>query len=483
MEANLGFETFATIPFVPGLSLDTQHRLADPFHSPKQRAERMQQWFTYISEQSPALLPKNQRLPLPQTGITPDEAFRLPFSLPQLSAVGFPMASISRTNRTALAGPHRKLRNEWWQISGSVITQSGQITQPFSLTIWRHTEIPEILWEKERTEQNYSTVKVAFTLDQESTTSAAFPESWKIAHISDEMLGIHFGQNYLQSHTDQTEFPATLNWENLHLNLDNLKPLCLLSSNGCVVCKDGIGLKKYLFPLISGTGELNGEPVTFTGTFEHSWEAGIFPQGFSSSLLLRSFMNIEKSLSFENSDKFGDYLYLLLHLNNGYQIFFYVFNFPKTVQTPFAPYKCLVVLPDGTTRVQSFTLKIQAMSGQNVTNLLISSKNQTNLCMTGLSPQGTTIPISRQSAYISGSYESEPVTGFGFLESSAFPKIEITNEIQKEIVYSWLLWVVPLLIILLLVCIVIYLIWSKRRARAWNKYNAGRSRKTTITIR
>lgn len=118
-----------------------------------------------------------------------------------------------------------------------------------------------------------------------------------VLSISVEDLGEN--TKYLFKSTQYTFFPIFMHIPNLDLDLElsaNL-PYQTNKSNAAIILTDGIGLKSVIYPDISGSVlNTSGQSLSFKGMFTKLWESGVHPLGFSSSLSLRSIINIEKSL-------------------------------------------------------------------------------------------------------------------------------------------------------------------------------------------
>jgi len=488
------------------VSTQLQDHLLDPFHSPQKRGERFENWLQYIHKNAPFIVKKNpealERLSaVCKHGVSPEEAFYFHYLCPHVSSVGFPQASISKIDRKNMYVPRREFRNEWW-------TLSGKFNDGFmAMHVWRHTDIPAILWDPIRDPKDYSYIKFSLTLwiDQEciSYQSPIYCEGWHILELMDTPFGISYGKNAWIPENSKTIFPVNMNWDfdnhNMILHLDNVKPVYMMTSNGCVLCKDGIGLKNYTFPKIQAEGEFDGRPISFEGSFQHSWEAGVLPQGFSSSIILRSFINIEKSLFSQAEANISDWLFLNFHLDNDIQITCFCMQLKKTLFETFHPTVFTIVKPNGTIQSPDCTkiyLRIQLLSDnghvQNIHMYELADQSpgfhMTFSVLPELVPEhdAPVIGYTHVAGWCNGVWKNEQVvTGFGFVQSSkndnslteklSSSKIQdfvqwaqttdyfATTPSTSEVTNSWLLWFLPVIIIAFLICTILYVIWVRRR--------------------
>lgn len=503
--------------FVENLRVDipfsalVQDHLLDPFHSPQQRGERLQTWLQYIHTNAPYIVKQNPKAleqldSICKNGVSPEEAFYFHYLCPNLSSVGFPVASISKIDRRNMYVPRREFRNEWWTLSGKI--DSGFV----AFHIWRHTDLPPALWDTSRDPKDYSYIKFSYTLWTEqdclSYQSPVYCEGWHILELTSTPFGLTYGKNAWVPENQKTVFPVNWNWEfgnrNLVLHLDNVKPVYMMTSNGCVWCKDGIGLKNYTFPKILGQGELDGVPISFEGSFQHSWEAGVLPQGFSSSIILRSFINIEKSLFAEAEADSANWLFVNFHLDNNIQITGFCMPGQKQLYETFHPTVFTIVQPNGTIASPDckqicWRIQLQSDNG-HVQNIHIYDSNNSFSLTCSVVP--ATVPendapvlgYTHVAGWCNGVWKNEqPVSGFGFIQSCnhstvisdklSSSKIQdfvqwaksndyfSTNPTSSQVTNSWLLWFLPVVIISFLICTILYLIWIRRRHinRPWAK--------------
>lgn len=483
----------------------------DVFHSPQKRAQRLETWLKYIHEQAPFGVKKDSealghllQLTRQEKGVTPEESFYFHFLYPQLSSFGYPYASISKMNRKNMYGPRRRFRNEWWSLSGQI----GEAY--FAWHIWRHTEIPEALWENGRDPKCYSYLKVSTTLwgaDGTSITQTTpiYCEAGGILELLDTPFGVQFNSQQQQSWLPEnktTLFPATLTWQlgdaPLQLHLNNKKPVFMMTSNGCVMCKDGVGLKNYTFPSVAGDGEFQGKSIHFEGSFQHSWEAGMLPEGFPASLLLRTFTNIEKSLI---SAPLECWIFFIFHLSNNVQLS--GFGFPNDMSIAFHPTVATMAQANGTIYTPNCQTLLLKMENEKITSITGETTDQlTFVACAGQSPdESPVIGYTHVAGTISGMWSGASVTGFGFLQrptewftkkSDNFPNRaqsmaetlldqkypQATTDMKEwvhhtsffaaspnstDAAYSWLIWFLPVIIITCLLCGILYLMWIRKR--------------------
>jgi len=491
---NLGVE-------IPVSTLFQDH-LLDAFHSPQKRGERFQDWLQYIHKNAPYIVKKSPEAleklnNICKDGVSPEEAFYFHYLCPNLSSVGFPQASISKIDRKNMYVPRREFRNEWWTLSGKF--DAGF----FAMHIWRHTDIPLVLWDPARDPKDYSYIKISITLwmNEEciSYQSPIYCEGWHILELTNTPFGITYGKNAWIPENNKTIFPAQINWDfenhSISLHLDNVKPVYMMTSNGCVLCKDGIGLKNYTFPKIQGQGEFNGSPISFEGSFQHSWEAGVLPQGFSSSIILRSFINIEKSLFSEPESNISDWLFLSFHLDNDIQITCFCMQAKHNLFETFHPTVLTIVKPNGTIQspdCQKIYVRIQLLSDNgHVQNIHIYEDDGFSLtCATlPVNPHEIDAPVigyTHVAGWCNGVWKNDQViTGFGFIQSCnnntniadklSAEKIQdfvqwaektdyfSTIPTTSDVTNSWLLWFLPIIIIAFLICTILYVMWIRRR--------------------
>jgi len=505
-------------------SLKTQNELLDDFHSPQQRAQRMQHWLRHIHDKAPVLSKKNQEaltflLALCGTSMSPIQSWFLPYLVPDIGAIDYATMSISKLNRDTMHKPKRTFRNEWWSLSGRLTTRFGEGF--LSIHVLRHTNLPETLWQPDRDEKEYSEVRIVVSLEIQDQVirdvSTIYPESWDFVQLLDEPFGIKYGKNYMLSQQEETIFPMQCSWDvgafSLKFQMDNVKPLFMMNSNGCLVCNDQMGIKKYTYPVLTGSGvlgKMHEESINFQfqGNFEHAWEASVFPEGFSSSIALRSLINIEKSIY--PLSRPDDWCYICIHLNNNIQIscYFLPFSFPDLIKE-IHPTLFTIIHANGT---------VTALSHQQLMNILMSvqlSDDQgypMNIVLYERNHQfsfqiasdvfsvGDVDIFQHKSALVSGEWYKDQVSGFAFLQTTNRMSYETKSEVilqkyfQKEkpevaeiahkfqqwaqeksfyqnvpeptdLTNSWLLWFLPVVVVAILIVLIVYLIWSRKKGR------------------
>ncbi len=483
-----------------------EEQLNDPFHNPLARASRALTWIDYIESSAPSFVKKDAKMMehirnLVKPGLTIKQLFFLPFILHQLSAVGYPMASIAKIQKPEMYAFKKTFRNEWFQMRGR-IRYVDKTEEFISIHIWRHTDMPPAVWERGRDSRDYSSLKMTVQIGSSDVwTSPIVTESWGVLKIKESPFQISFQNNQLLSKSEQTLFPLNLNWQVnqrvLQLEIDNGKPVFMMSSNGCVVCQDGIGLKNYKFPFLSGQGTLDGRPITFEGFYDHSWESGLLPEGYASSVILRTFINVEKSLSDWSSTNFSNWLYVIIQLSNQIQIAFYCLPLPRVLYQPLKLDTLVISQADGTIiQDRTATIVLQLISDANgVESLNLTGKNfalQVTVDVTFTSPKDVFLHFAQKPAHVSGKWDGASVNGFAFVENSMCENTtefvhglldnhfapELTQGLKQlsrdsnfygasvtltDTTYSWLLWFFPVMIITILICLVLYLMWYRQQ--------------------
>jgi hypothetical protein len=525
IQENLGVRIFQDVESSSHLpcstwSLEAKNNILDPFHSPKQRAQRMNDWLQHIHNKAPLLSKKNPKAleylsKICETSISPAQAWGLSFLVQDIGATDYASMSIAKLNRDTMHGPQRTFRNEWWSLFGRITTRYGEGF--LTVHILRHTNVPEILWDQNRSEKDYSDVRIVSSIllpsqdNPKQENSTVYPESWELVTLLDQPFGIRYGKNHMVPDQIETIFPMQLQWEiaghNITLRIDNTKPLFMMNSNGCLVCSDGIGIKKYSYPVLSGTGELDGINVQFQGVFEHAWESSVIPEGYASSIALRSFINIEKS--FTSLTRPDDWLYFHINLSNNIQISCYSMPAPNMVQKPFIPTLFTIVNPNGTVtspKLVDINITVHLFDDQGYPkNLTVQQKNKFTLHLSDLSITSVdSTEFSHVGAWVSGQWyqdsEQQPVTGFCFLQTTSRLSYEEKSEkILKTLFYdkpiedflqwsretnyfknlpensdltnSWLLWFIPVIIVSVLLILIVYLVWARQnlQKKPWIK--------------
>lgn len=509
----------------PTWDLVVQNHLLDPFHSKEQRTARALQWLDHIARRAPVFLTQHPQAletlkrMLQEDALTPEQWFYFPYLVQTLAHTDFTPMSISALAIKNLHCAHREYRNEWWTLSGKVGTGA------FVLRIWRHTDVPLVLQDAERHAQDYSYLQVAAAWQasessQWSTeTLPVVPEAWGLATLSDRPFGLKWSNRQLTCSKEDTLFPMSLSWpipgaggQRLILNLDNHKPLFMMKSNGCLSCSDGVGMKKYTYPDVRGTKTTLSDPdvFEFRGSFEHSWESGVTPEGFASSAPLRTLINMEKAWS-NQPNKPDDWLYLMLSLDNGYHVVAYFSPFDASINRTQNPWLCTIVSPRGTVKAppspNDVTLAVQWVDDTPYPrNMLLSRKNKDFSLQIFIDTLQTDNPELTQVGRVTGiwrdgkasqsqSHEENgvAVSGAAFVQwqnpgrsveeaLSKFPTASREWEDGQESFLTWtekhnyfdsmpskadtknsfLVWLLPVLTVSVLLIIILFLVWSRR---------------------
>ena len=485
-------------------SLESQNNMLDPFFSPHHRGVQYRKWLTHIFQTSPWLVSKDQEaldfLLTLADNLTIEQAFYFSFLVLEMGAKDFPLMSISRISVTPFHNTHRTYRNEYWTLYME-LTESGLSPGYILFRIWRHTLLPETVWDSDRSDMDFSYIQITWTGVLPGTTmvqqeqSVIVPESWKLCSITDEPFRLTYGANYIRSVSGDTVFPVEGLWTFQHkvlqFHLDNVKPLFMTRSNGCVTCNDGIGLKKYTYPSLSGL--CNHSPVR--GMFDHAWESGVSPEGYSSSTMLRSIIHIEKHMY--PLTRPDNWLYLFVHTEDQYQIGCYFFSSPTLIHHTYHPDLLTISKPDGTVWSPK-PLWVDVVRPDSQT-ILLSFSNHFNLQL-HVPYEQSHIPytpgaVQQWGGLVRGTtqwnQESEtPVQGIGFIEMtdshsyqeradailSLFPadKAKAFKTWSRYQNYfdntsngsdrnaSYLLWLLPVLSIMIVLVVIASLLWSRQ---------------------
>jgi hypothetical protein len=498
-----------------------------------ERSQRMKQWLQYIHDQAPLLAKKNlTALQYLQTlcgdQMSPAQAWSLSYLVPEIGALGYPPMTIAKLNRDTMHQPKRDFRNEWWTLSGQITSDKG--SGFFMCHILRHTHIPPSLWDSHKDPKLYSDVQIVSSLILPGSheiledISPVIPESWEFITLSDQPFGIQYlTTTSLRSNQADTLFPLEVQCDIGHqyyitLKLDNTKPLYMMNNNGCLTCTNGIGMKKYTFPVVSGIGTIKQKEdivgdIQFHGLFEHVWEAGIMPESTPANLALRGLMNIEKSLApSPSSISMRDHwMYGHVHLNNNIQIAWYIYGqiLPKH---KYHPSLLAISLPNGVVHTVIQTPKKSevwiVVHQLHPWKLEITQQNKFTLNLTELSVSAPADKygfdvFSHRAVDIVGTWSQDQIQGFGFLQvtdnatyeqratqilKTMFPEhIDFlawartanyfsTMPDANDIRNAWLLWFIPVIIVVVLLILIIYLIWTKQKVytkpwiQKWQKF-------------
>ncbi len=487
MEDNLGRDTFHEWnQFLPLSSTlqKTQIALLDPYHSPAARGQRIIEWIDYLEKNAGWLIGSTDFSKLraaASRGLTPQEAVDFSFKIGPYSNFGFLPASLSKLDRKELYKLDRRRRNEWWILSGKFSrgTQQGTLT----LQIWRHTDRPQGVW-SDKLGKAESSLWIKHTLtigDAEpiSGVTPILPESTLLVTLGVAPFSVAWGSQFFHALQQDTLFPLSTrfiaaNNAQITLDLDSEKPMFMPAGNGCVQCSDGLGLKTYFFPKVTGQGSFNDEPITFEGSLEHSWESGMLPQGTASSTMVQSFDTIEQVLqSGEIFNHTGIWLHLTLHLENNYQISTYLLPFHLAPFEWLPMTSTVMSCPDGTV----------VTYGSNEAAFRVEhwgDDDQRIVASFRLLPKSTTKP--QLFAMITGSIvniqvsctwqfqEFETMVGaYGFLDMTSRGRNSNTAQLtpHTDVTLSFLLWLIPLIVVVLLICLVIYLIVVRKPKYRW----------------
>lgn len=476
MRAHLGEVDYEAVNrLVPWstLPVDLSVRLLrDDFHTPGGRAQRVREWHAWLDHHKPTLV--RQSLPFTPEQLTVAQLRSHTWRLGRLGALGYPPISIAKVLKQDLHQIKRDYRNEWWSLEGRV-RRSEQQFGFFSWHLWRHTDTPPVLHDPARDPRDYSSLGVSVSLwweggEQQHFESPALTESWEVIQLSDVPFRLRLGRHVLRS-TGADLFPMSLDWyddDDHHacsLSLDCDKPCVMPESNGCVVCQDAQGIKKYTFPDVQGVGSIGGKPVTFQGRFTHGWEAQVLPEGVLSTLFSRSLQQIDRSLAHGPVPTMSHWLSLQVRLSDGREVEGHLLPGLSAdvwpLETPIVLPHASIVQTDGTVQPARVSLTVLERSADGVGRFRVSGPGFDQACavMAGANPQRRFLthqlwPLKDAQGFIqqSSSYGAPP---------------QAASDAYLETTCAWLLWLVPASLILILVALIIVLavVWHRAHRR------------------
>lgn len=399
-----------------------------------------------------------------------DEWLEAPFRLGPGTSQGF--AQVRLAPEKDMHEIHPEHRNEWWQLQG-VVGQHWAVTW----WLWRHTLLPPTLWNPDADPLTYSVFTVVtqtenLTTGEVSTDRTVWRGAWGGITLETEPFCFavdgHYGQ--LTSRFAQHMFPLT--WTGQHkqehrwtFQLDSLKPRFMYKSNGCVECHDGVGLKRYMYPMVTGAGQWNGQVTAFRGTWSHSWSAGWYPRGLPYSASYRTFQQIQhyvtgvpaRSPSPVKNDT------LTLHLDNGCEVVIYGLASQRYVEAQ-------LVQPDNV--IQRLRLYCQVLAreaGEDaaaVTN--VTFRHERFACQwwrPSRKAPPTNITSNLHTRFllgrVQGTLDRQPVAGVGFLQSGLMYTGAV--EAQTNFHWAWVAWVCPFLLMLTLCVFIVITGWQQIR--------------------
>ena len=420
-----------------------------------------------------------------QHGMTAEEAFWAQNLLGALGSLGYERVSMAHLDLSSTL-PHYSFRNEWWRLRGCMVDPQG-VRYHVCLTIWRHSTLPPDLWTREP--RDYSLVKVLGSFTREKQTIHSSSPAWQEGvdfHIrGTQNLEMQHQSNRLRSDESGSIFPLHLDWDiagtRLRLALDSPGTPFMLHSNGCAPCADGIGAKQYILPKVEGQGTAGHATVQFRGFWDHRWEFGVAPRGFSSSTYLRSLTLIEDSLrkvpQEHEAPSYGDTLELLLSIR---ATVVYLRITGTTISAR-------IIGEDGMVdKRQVVTIRERARTSQGFVVVLVVECERFSLHLrpvasSFLSPLAPGLQYMDAPVRASGYLDGEVIEGWGFLqmppqsthiENRDFLQtalaLEAVGEESDPIAHqaqSWMLWAVPVLLGTLLVLAIGFIVFHKHSPR------------------
>lgn len=455
---------------------EQQQQLLKPVNNEQQMKEWALQWLDYVSRKKPWLAPgKVDQVPALRTWVEEHQPFTVKdmLSLTQqlgpLAAIGYDHVALERETMKQAHQPHYRFRNEWWTFHGTCQQSSGQ-RGFLLLQIHRHTLVPPSLW-NEPTGQDASVLGLTLRVLQPGAKKWEQEETQFVRQSSGlrqlNADATHFFQVLqkpwvIQSLYQDTLFPLEIHWRVgatvMKALLDNSKPMLMIHSNGCLQCSDGIGVKMYTYPEVQGEGQCGTELVHWHGFWEHTWESSMYPKGLANSLFMRALINIEKSLHTLPENHFWSTLHLS-RVQTNEEWYLAVMGWHQRNSVQYAVY----VAPDGSTRrLRTEDLWLEVTQNVKETSfpfaMTLHQKGQPSLHMLLLDSAGSENPLKI------GTFWDADQEVFGSLQlpQNTGPELKRTMETSDE-VWSWVIWLFPLLIVLLLIIFSIVLVVKRYR--------------------
>jgi len=432
-------------------------------------------WVDYVKDRKPFLAPgslqstKNLKKWIEQAPTFQiKEMMDLSSRLGPLSAIGYDHVALERETSKHAHGPHYKFRNEWWTFHGTCEDLNHQRGFLF-LQIHRHTLVPPSLWTSREAGSDYSVLCISLRFlepggkEWQNGENALVRQSQGLSDLnvdSDHFFQVKQGRWFLQSVYQDTLFPLDIYWGigtvPLQVRLDNTKPMLMVHSNGCLQCSDGIGLKMYTYPELQGNGKYGSKLMKWNGYWDHTWESSMFPKGLSNSLFMRALINLETSVH----SLPANHTWTILRLNKvdtQEEWFFAVLGWSQYNQVQYA----IKVEPDGVTRkISENKVWIEAHQfssdpGHFPFSLQVHRDQDSDFVLTLIDKE----PV--QTAYlVSGTFWNEEQRMFGSLQIPEHTEDRVFRyEVENnDMIYSWLIWLLPLLVIVLLMSFSVFLV-------------------------
>ena len=236
---------------------------------------------------------RNQML---SNGIPPEKAIWYHYAAGPASSKGYYRAS-DDLEFPYDYGQHSGHRNEVWTLSGTL--------DDFSILIQVHhfTQTPPYMWQADQASQGIIKFIISVTPPSGSMVHSVYtvPAGVGITHIQGNPFSIELGTEVSISGTEDVLFPMTVrandpNNGGVMINLVIDDPFNIRFSpepNGCVNCSGGVGINITSVPNVRAVGTvetaIEGEnSVSGTMQWYHSWEYGVFPQGYPKYYYQRS---------------------------------------------------------------------------------------------------------------------------------------------------------------------------------------------------
>jgi hypothetical protein len=256
-----------------------------------------------------------------------------------------------------------------------------------------------------------------------------------------------------------------------------------------------MGIKQYTYPSVLS----RNDNERFEGFWNHSWESGVVPEGFSPSLHLRSLDNVLQTRS-----QLHDWLFCSIILDQGDKIFARVSPMPVSVNTSNTVDIFRIVQPDGFVQsVSTCRIDVQEVHPKHgfVTKWVLhndSFRIQLSYDSKVVQPTSffapyksfhTDIQCLETPIKVGGQYKNQHVQGFGFVymtprSSEAENTQAVLSLLQpdnfiiqkqspvglsrKTVVYSHLVWAIPLVIIFCICLLGMFMIIFKRNTLLMN---------------
>lgn len=442
----------------------------------------------------PSKIIKALRKKFSNTEISEDELFWVQSVLGPLGSLGFEKVSMSHIELSQAHLPHYTFRNEWWRLRGFMVDPNGN-RYYLSWIVWRRSTLPSELW-GESSPQDQSLVKFLVSFTKESEMVYSPVETIRENH------GCSITQNgafeVLQDNCNQVTsspfslFPLTFKWKVsdkvINLTIDNAMPPFMLNSNGCAPCRDGLGMKQYTYPSISGYGFIqthghaDAVDVKFRGFWDHRWESGLVPIGFSSSIYIRS-LNSMSLQAIDGWSDIGNTIEIIALLSNNCTLYAQIKNVDKIHNFHNPVFSNVRIIKSDGFVDKNQTVSVDIIKVVQILDIVEPIATQIRLVGSRFDiivsviatnfdcPVQTHIdvPIS-----VKGHYEESPVEGWGFLHTTATYKdkvlsryigVDITTleqEDKNERTNLWIIWFIPLITVLVLMLLIIYLMYHKK---------------------